>query len=179
MAESYTLARPYAEAVYELAEAADNGLALWSGALAALSAIVSNETVAKLLGNPRVSDDALVEAIIAVGGDDFNEGARRLVRVLVANGRLRLAPQIAELFEARRAAAEHRLDVEITSAVALSESQRKALGDALREHFDRDVSMRYEQDAAIIGGIVVRAGDLVIDGSLAAQLERMRQSLAH
>ncbi|WP_423822435.1 F0F1 ATP synthase subunit delta [Salinisphaera sp. SPP-AMP-43] len=180
MADRYTLARPYAEAVFEMAEAsAGDGLSQWSDALAGLSAIVTDDTVAALMNNPRVSDDTLAEAIIEIGSADFGEGARNLVRLLIDNDRLSLAPEIAELFEIERAAAEDRLDVEVSSAVELSEAQRKALGEALEKRFDRKVSMSFEQDESVIGGAVIRAGDVVIDGSLTAQLERMRQSLAH
>ncbi|KEZ77819.1 F0F1 ATP synthase subunit delta [Salinisphaera hydrothermalis] len=180
MAERYTLARPYAEAVFELAQASgSDGLSQWSDALAALSAIVANESVAALMNNPRVSDGVLADAIIETGASDFSEQARNFVRLLIDNNRLSLAPEIAELFEIERAAAEDRLDVEVTSAVELSDAQQKALGEALEKRFDRKVAMTFAQDDSVIGGAVIRAGDLVIDGSLTAQLARMRQSLAH
>ncbi len=180
MAERYTLARPYAQAVYELAEAQGaDGLARWSDALAAMAAIVRDAAVTPLMHNPRVSDAVLADAIIATGGSDFDAMAQNFVRLLLNNDRLALAPEIAELFETRRAAAENRLDVEVTSAVALSEDQRGALGKALEQRFGRTVSMRFAQDASMIGGAVIRAADVVIDGSLTAQLERMRRSLAH
>lgn len=180
MAERYTLARPYAEAVFEVAQSTgDEGLLQWSDALAALSAIVADETVSALKSNPRVSDKVLADAIIETGSADFGEDARNLVRLLIDNGRLWLAPEIAELFEIERAAAEDRLDVEVTSAVELSETQRSALEEALEKRFDCRVAMTFEQDESVIGGAVIRAGDLVIDGSLTAQLTRMRQSLAH
>ncbi|HET7313563.1 F0F1 ATP synthase subunit delta [Salinisphaera sp.] len=180
MAERYTLARPYAEAVFELAQASGGeGMSQWSDALAALAAIVRDSTVAALISNPRVSDEVLADAIIGTGASDFGDQARNVVRLLIDNGRLSLAPEIAELFEIERAAAEDRLDVEVTSAVALSEGQRNALGDALEKHFERKISMTFANDESVIGGAVIRAGDLVIDGSLTAQLARMRQSLAH
>lgn len=180
MAERYTLARPYAEAVFDLARASGGeDLSQWSDALAALAAIVADETVAALMSNPRVSDGELADAIIETGSADFGDGARNLVRLLIDNGRLSLAPEIAELFEIERAAAEDRLDVEITSAVEISEEQQKALGDALEKRFGHKISMTFEQDDSVIGGAVIRAGDFVIDGSLTAQLARMRQSLAH
>lgn len=180
MAERYTLARPYAEAVFDLAQAGSGeSLSQWSDALAALSAIVTNESVAALLNNPRVSDAVLADAIIETGASDFTDQARNFVRLLIDNNRLSLAPEIAELFEIERASAEDRLDVEVTSAAELSEDQRKALGEALEKRFDRRISMTFAQDDSVIGGAVIRAGDLVIDGSVTAQLARMRQSLAH
>lgn len=178
MAETQTLARPYAEAVFELAEAKSE-LDTWSTALAALAAIVSNEDVAAIMDNPAIADSTMADAIIGVAGDDLNAGATNLVRLLVENDRLRLAPAIAELFEQRKADAENRVDVQVTSAAEFSEEQRAALAKSLEKRLSRSVRLSFEQDENVIGGAVIRAGDLVIDGSLRAQLERMRSVLAH
>ncbi|MES1924294.1 F0F1 ATP synthase subunit delta [Salinisphaera sp. T31B1] len=178
MAEMQTLARPYADAVFELAEAKGE-LDAWSTSLAALSAIVDNEDVAALMDNPGVGDTVLAEAVIGVGAEDLNEGARNLVRLLIENDRLRLAPSIAALFEQRKAEAESRVDVRVTSAVAFSDEQQAALAKSLEKRLSRTVRLSFEQDENVIGGAVIRAGDLVIDGSLRAQLERMRTTLAH
>ena len=177
MAETQTLARPYAEAVFELAES-QGRLDEWSQALNALSTIVSNPDVAMLLNNPEVADSRLAEVVIEIGSDDLDDSSENLVRLLVANGRLGLAPAIATLYEQRKAQAEHRVDVSVTSAVEFSEEQRSALAKSLEKRLDRSVRLTFEQDEDVIGGAVIRAGDLVIDGSLRAQLERMRQSLA-
>ena len=177
MAETQTLARPYAEAVFELAES-QGRLDEWSQALNALSTIVSNPDVAMLLNNPEVADSRLAEVVIEIGSEDLDDSSENLVRLLVANGRLGLAPAIATLYEQRKAQAEHRVDVSVTSAVEFSEEQRSALAKALEKRLDRSVRLTFEQDEDVIGGAVIRAGDLVIDGSLRAQLERMRQSLA-
>jgi len=178
MAETQTLARPYAQAVFELAESND-ALTEWSDALGALAAIVSNDDVAALMGNPEVDDTRLVDAIIEIARDDLNADAANLVRLLAENSRLSLAPAIAEQFEARRAAAENRVDVNVVSAAPLSDEQQADLVKSLEKRLARSVRLTYEQDESVIGGAVIRAGDLVIDGSLRAQLERMRQSLAH
>jgi F-type H+-transporting ATPase subunit delta len=178
MAETQTLARPYADAVFELAEA-QGQLDEWSVALEALSAIVSNEDVAALMDNPEIADSRLAEVVIEVADSDLNEGARNLARLLVENDRLVLVPAIAELFEQLKAQAEHRVDVQVTSAVEFSDEQQSALAKSLEKRLDRSVRLTFEQDENVIGGAVIRAGDMVIDGSLRAQLERMRQSLAH
>lgn len=177
MAEIQTLARPYAEAVFELAQA--NGeLDAWSQALGALAAIVANDDVARLEENPEVARSTLAEAVIAIGGSDFNKGCEHLVHLLLENGRLAVAPAIAALYEALKSDAEKRVDVTVTSAAEFSDDQRSALAESLKKRFDREVKLTFEQDDSLIGGAVIRAGDLVIDGSLRAQLERMRQSLA-
>ena len=116
--------------------------------------------------------------VIEIGSEDLDDSSENLVRLLVANGRLGLAPAIATLYEQRKAQAEHRVDVSVTSAVEFSEEQRSALAQSLEKRLDRSVRLTFEQDEDVIGGAVIRAGDLVIDGSLRAQLERMRQSLA-
>lgn len=178
MAETQTLARPYADAVFEIAES-QGTLDEWSQALAALAAIVSNEDAAALMDNPEIADDRLAQTVIEVAGSDLNEGATNLVRLLIENDRLSLVPSIATLFERQKADAEHRVDVQVTSAVEFSEAQRDALAKSLEKRLDRTVRLTFEQDDNVIGGAVIRAGDLIIDGSLRAQLERMRQSLAH
>lgn len=176
MAEIYTLARPYAEAVFELAQSNDS-FAPWSTALGALSAIVNNDDVSSLMSNPAVDDATLAAAIIDVAGDDLHAPAQNLVRVLADNGRLIVAPAVAELFEAKLAEQESRVDVSIRSAADLSDAQRASLAETLEKHLSRKVELTFEHDESVIGGAIIRAGDLVIDGSVAAQLERMRQSL--
>ena len=176
-ADIYTLARPYAEAVFDIA-GDDEARSQWSNALAALAAIVDNDDVAAVMASPMVSDAALADAIVGLGGADFSEQQGNFVRLLIENDRLVAAPAIAELFEARREAAENRLDVEVTSAKSLTKKQQGALTKALETRFSRDVSLSFVEDDSIIGGLVIRAGDLVIDGSLTAQLARMRQRLA-
>ena len=178
MAEIQTLARPYAEAVFEIAQAGGT-LDAWSNALAALSAVVRNPDVAAVLDNPEIDDRVLADAIIGIADDDLNDGARNLVRLLVENSRLRLVPDIADQFESLKAEAENRVDVSVTSAVEFLEDQQAALAQSLEQRLARTVRLSFERDESVIGGAVIRAGDLIIDGSLRAQLERMRQSLAH
>lgn len=177
MAEIYTLARPYAEAVFDLAEAG-NSFGEWSNALAAISAVVGNDDVATLMANPAITDAKLADAIIAVAAADLHEHGKNLVRVLADNHRLAAAPAIAELFEARLADRENRVGVNVRSAAEFSEAQQSALAEALEKRLSRKVELSFERDESVIGGAVIRAGDLVIDGSLSTQLERMRQSLA-
>lgn len=183
MAELRTLARPYAEAVFELA---GDDLAAWSGALDALAAIAANDDVAALIGNPRIDDGALAETIVAVAGQvagdalkQAGDRAANLVRLLAENDRLRLLPEIAAQYADLRAAAENRVDVEVRSAAELGETQRKALAKALEKRLARQVTLSCSIDEDLIGGAVIRAGDLVIDGSVRSQLARLGRDLAH
>lgn len=178
MAELRTLARPYAEAVFDLAENAGR-LGEWSEALAALAAIVNHRDVAALIGNPRVDDARLANAVVDIVGDRLDDAGRNLVRLLAEKGRLPLLPAVAEHYDALRAAAESRVDAVVTAASEISEEQRKALAQALEKRLSRNVNLSADVDPGLIGGAVIRAGDLVIDGSVRAHLARLDQSLAH
>ncbi|HEU0196864.1 MAG TPA: F0F1 ATP synthase subunit delta [Nevskiaceae bacterium] len=182
--ESRTLARPYAKAVFELAQA-DGRLAAWSSTLDALAAVVGTPQVGRLLGTPavgrdemaRIVGDALLEG--RGGADDPAEAqVRALLRLLAENRRLLLAPLIAEEYESQRAAAEARIDVEITTAVAdVPAAQRTTLERAIAKRLQREVTIRWASDPELISGAEIRAGDLVIDGSLRGELQRLSQSL--
>lgn len=178
MAETRTLARPYAQAVFEIARAGD-ALPAWSDALAAVSAIVSNDDVARLMGNPVIGATQLADAVIEIAGSDLPEQGANFVRLLAENGRLKLAPVIAEQFEALRAQAEQRVDVTVISAAEFSEQQKQALSQALEKRLAANVRLSFEHDPEVIGGAIIRAGDLVIDRSLRSQLTRMQYSLVH
>ncbi len=177
MAETRTLARPYAQAVFELARSS-NLMGVWSDALAAISAMVSNPDVHVLMGPPSVSRETLADAVIGIAHDDLHDDARNLVQLLAANDRLALAPQIAEQFEALRARAETRVDVDVISAAEFTHEQKQALSKALEKRLSATVRLAFTQDAEMIGGAIIRAGDLVIDGSLRAQLSGMKHALA-
>lgn len=177
MSEVRTLARPYARAVFQAAREAD-ALQAWSQALTAVAEIVAHEDVARVMGNPNVTGAKLADSIISIaGGEELPEHADNYVRLLAANDRLGLAPAIAEQFEDMRADFEKRVDVTITSASAFSEQQQQALSESLQQRLSAEVSLTFEDDERLIGGAVIRAGDLVIDHSLRSQLQRMQKSL--
>lgn len=177
MADVRTMARPYARAVFDIAQQA-GALEAWSNGLAAVAAIVSDAQASQLIGNPDIAAAKLADTVIALAQADLPQHGDAYVRLLVENGRLTVAPAIAEQFEALRAAAEQRVDVTVTSAVEFSAQQKQALATSLQQRLAVHVDLSFEQDDAIIGGAVIRAGDLVIDRSLRSQLERMQQSLA-
>lgn len=177
MADISTLARPYAKAVFELAR--DGGkLKDWSAQLAALAAAVANPDAAKLIGHPTVTK-AQVAAIIGEAlGKQLSGEAQSLLRLLTENGRLKCAPSIAEQYEVLRAEAESRVEVEITSAVAVEAAQQAALAASIKKRLARDVVVQWKTDEALIAGAVIRAGDLVIDGSVRGDLDRLQTALA-
>lgn len=177
MAELHTLARPYAKAAFELAREA-GALQQWSQTLRTLTAAVADAQVAALLADPRLSRHEVAGVLIAALGDKLDAPGRNLVRLLAENNRLAALPAIAEEFEALRAEAEKRVEVEITTATAVAEPQQQALIGAVRKRLAREVQVAWKTDPALIAGAVIRAGDLVIDGSVAGELAQLRQAVA-
>lgn len=177
MAELRTLARPYAEAAFELARGEDR-LAAWDEALQTLATIAVHPEVDQLIGNPRVTDAELADAIIGIAGDALDAAATNLVRLLAEKDRLTLLPGIAAQFAELRAAAENRVEVTVTTAGEISEEQQQAIKQALEQRLSRNVGLSTEIDPELIGGAVIRAGDLVIDGSVRAQLARLAGAVA-
>lgn len=177
MAELSTLARPYAKAVFERAEAAGK-LAEWSTTLNALAEVTTVSEAAQLIGSPQVTDAQIVDVIAAACGG-LDADASNFVQLLTENNRLLAAPAIAEQFEALRAAAENRVDVDVVSASELSQAQQDKLAAALKQRLGSDVRLSCSVDAELMGGAVLKAGDLVIDGSLRADLQRLAHAVTH
>ncbi len=176
MAEKSTIARPYAQAAFELAQD-KNDLRAWSEMLALGAMIVSDEQLTRLIDNPEVSKDALLEVILKVAGDRLDTVGRNFIRVLADNGRLNVLPEIALLYEQHRAEAERYVDAEVISAFPLSDAQQQTLVDSLKKKLGREIRLTTSIDESLIGGAVVRAGDLVIDGSITGHLNKLAQTL--
>lgn len=176
MAELHTLARPYAKAVFELAQEA-GALPRWSETLKALSTVVADSRVSSLLSDPRLSRSEVVGLLGQVLGEKLDAQGRNFLSLLAENNRIAALPAIADEYETLRAAAEKRVDVEITTAAAVAETQQQALIGAIRKRLSRDVQVTWKTDAALVAGAVIRAGDLVIDGSIAGELAQLRQAV--
>ena len=176
MAERATIARPYAKAAFEYARDA-KAFAEWSQGLKAGAEIVADPRVSVLSTSPSLTAADLAGLVTDLGGANFNGGMQNFVRVLAENHRLPLLPEIAAQYEELRAAVENTVDVEVTSAVALDAAQSENLKRALNERLKRQVRMQNSVDSSLLGGAIVRAGDLVIDGSLKGRLERLATEL--
>jgi len=176
MAEKTTVARPYARAAFEEASGA-GALAAWSGALRTAALVVRDPRVKDLLGNPAVSVGELAQLIIDLAGPQLNEQGRNFVRTLADNRRLSFLPEISALFDQFKDEAEGIVDVTVTTAVPLEGSQLATLAAALQRRLRRQVRMQCTTDPRLIGGAVVRAGDLVIDGSVRTRLDRIAYQL--
>jgi F-type H+-transporting ATPase subunit delta len=177
VAERITIARPYAKAVFQLARSQER-LPQWSEALRVAASIIADPRVRALLGNPGVSTGQLIELVTGVAGASLDSAARNLIATLAANRRLGFLPEIAARFEQLRAEAERTVDVTLTSAVELSREQRQQYTAVLRKRLDREVRLHCQLDPSLLGGAVVRADDLVIDGSVRAGLAQLANAAA-
>ncbi len=176
MADRLTIARPYARAAFEEAQA-QRRLAAWSRALGVATQVVRDPGVAALLDNPLVTPAQLAGLVGGIAGGELGETGANFFGTLAANHRLAFLPEIAALFDELKDQAEGVADVTITSAAALDEAHRSKLAAALEKRLQRTVRLHCNTDPALIGGAVLRAGDLVIDGSLRTRLERLAYQL--
>lgn len=176
MADAHTIARPYAEAVFELAR--DRGeLEQWDQTLSLLARIATDEEMERLLGDPRISEDHMAKVFREVAGGQLGKEADRFLDTLFANDRVAYLPDILEIFRELRREAEGEIHAVVTSAVPLSEEQEATVIARLKERFGQQVTLETEVDESLLGGMVVRAGDLVIDGSVRGGLEQLRNHL--
>jgi len=176
MSELSTLARPYAEAVFRLAQG-ENDLAGWSSRIATLAAIVSDPQVARLIADPAVPAERVATLIIDVAGGELGERGANFVKVLAENDRLSLLPEIGAQFETLKANAEGTLEATITSAQELTQAQIDDLVAGLKAKFNRAVNVQVAVDPELIGGAVIAIGDQVMDGSVKGRLQRMAFAL--
>jgi F-type H+-transporting ATPase subunit delta len=178
MSSLTTLARPYAKAAFELAQA-EKDLSGWDEMLGLASSLASEESMAGLLDSPHVSSEQALTLISEVAGDAFNDRFGGFMTVLASNGRLPLLPEISRLYQGLRADAEQRLSVRVVSAIPLDEDQVTRMKSALARRFEREIDLESEIDTRVIGGAVVYAGDQVIDGSLRGRLQKLSNNLSN
>ena len=176
MAELSTLARPYARAAFEFAHGRGT-LDSWSGALATAAAVSVEPRVARMLASPAHTAEQQAKSMIGLCGDDLAEDQRNFITVLAANKRLSLLPEIAILFDELKAEQERSVDVKVVSAFALEDSTQQTLAEVLSKKLERDVKVEAEVDESLIGGVLIRAGDLVIDGSVRGRLKKLSEAM--
>jgi F-type H+-transporting ATPase subunit delta len=174
MADRLTVARPYARAAFREAQAGGD-LGTWYEALQRAAVAVADPRVKSLLGSPKVTDAQIVDLVVHASGAPG--GASNFIALLAENKRLPFLPEIAVLFEQLKAEAEGFVDVQITSAAPMEAGEQKELVAALERRFGRKVHVETTVDPTLVGGAVVRAGDLTIDGSLKSRLERLALDL--
>ena len=176
MAEVATLARPYAEAVFELADKS-NSLPEWAPVLANMARFAAQPEVRACIDNPNLGAKPLYTLFVSLCGDDLSAEARNFLRVLIANDRLALLPEIHAQFLELKNAREGLVQAEIRSAFPLNNAQVSSLVADLERRFKRRVHPRVTTDKELIGGLRIAVGDEVIDGSVRGRLEEMAAAL--
>ncbi len=177
MSENHTVARPYAQAVFELAREAGDYQS-WSTALGFLSAVAEDPQIQDMAQNPRLKRDDLFRLIEDVCGDALFPAAKSFLRLLIENRRLFVLPNITRQFEAKRAEAEGTIEAELMSAQAVSDAQQATIVSALSGRLGRQVTLRVIEDPSLIGGAILRAGDTVIDASLRGRIQKLAAGLS-
>ena len=176
MADNASIARPYAKAVFDLAQESGS-FESWSAALASLTAISSDETFSALVNDPRVTNDRIADLLIDLTKDSLPEGGTNLVNLLVQNDRLAALTDIEQQFADLVAKAQASVNAEVITAMALTEDQKSSLSSALEARLGLKVKLEETIDASLIGGAIVKAGDLVIDGSAKGRIEKLSTTL--
>jgi F-type H+-transporting ATPase subunit delta len=171
-----TVARPYARAAFDVARAGD-ALTAWADLLNVAAAAVDEPAVQALLDDPSRTPDQQAEVLLALLPEAPSQEGANFLRLLADNERLAALPDIAEQFGEMKAQAENTLEVDVISVEPIDKQAAEALTSALRRRLGREIELRNTLDPEIIGGVVVRAGDLVIDGSARARLDRLASSL--
>ncbi|QSA96081.1 F0F1 ATP synthase subunit delta [Methylococcus sp. EFPC2] len=176
MSEVATLARPYAVAAYKRAR--ETGTAeQWSTALGLLAQVIAEPRIAAAASNPKAKKEQFVEAVLDLCGGHLDDEARSFVRILVANRRIGLAGAIRDQFEQYKAQDEGYVDVRVATAYPLEEEEHKQLAEVLKKNLGREPRLDVHVDESLIGGVLIKAGDRVIDASVRGQLQRLAKRL--
>jgi F-type H+-transporting ATPase subunit delta len=176
MAELATIARPYAEALFRVAQS-DN-LSAWSDLVSEMAQVASHPEVKEFANNPKVSDQQVIDIFLSLLKSNVSVEAKNFVAMVVQNGRLTLLPEIAQQFHTLKNAQEGAADVEIASAFEMSDAQVKDLVATLEKKFGRKLNPSVTVDPSLIGGVRVTVGDEVLDTSVRAKLQKMHTALA-
>lgn len=176
MQDSHTLARPYARAAFDYA-LEHHAISDWKSFFQQASAVLSQEATRQFLRHPDVSEQMLYELIHGVLGKNINAEMTHFLQLLAERKRLSLLPVMAELYHHYQAELDKQLEVDVFSAVALSVPQREALIKKLEVKMQKKIAMKEHIDPELIGGVLIRAGDLVIDDSLRGRLNRLTNAL--
>ena len=176
MAELTTLARPYAKAAFEYAKSA-NKLQVWFEALEVSAAVASQDRVQKALSASDLTAEQKASLFVQICGDKMDEKVKNFIHTLASNKRLALLPFIKEHFANFKAQQEKTIEVDVTTAYALSADLVNALAKSLSAKLDRQVTVQSAVDKSLLGGVVIHTGDMVIDGSVRGRLAKLAEAL--
>lgn len=176
MSQFTTMARPYAKAAFKSAEEGAS-LQVWSTGLGLLAALMQEKKVAGYMSNPAHNGQQLAAALIDLCGSELDAKLQNFVRLLASNKRLALLPEISSLFEALKAERERTVEVAVVSAFPLDAAAEAKLAASLKTRLNREVKLSSSVDKTLIGGMVVRAGDFVIDSSVRGKLKKLTETM--
>ena len=176
MSEANTIARPYVQAAFEVAQK-QGDLKGWSAVMQVLTELMANADIKAVVLSPRVDRSQVEELVLQLAGE-LNKEQSNFIRILAQGGRLTVAAEIAEMFEALRAEAEKSAQITVSSAFALNDEQLQKIAAALKVRLGCDIKLSCNVDKALLGGIVIRMGDKVIDGSANTRLAELAYALA-
>ncbi|NKF51889.1 F0F1 ATP synthase subunit delta [Shewanella sp. WXL01] len=175
MAELSTIARPYAKAAFDFAvenQAVDS----WTEMLAFAALVSENESMQPLL-NGTLASAEIASLFIKVCGEQVNEQGQNLIKVMAENNRLAILPSVSELFVEYRNEWAKEVEAQVTSASELSDEQKQQISVSLEKRLARKVKLNCSIDASLLGGVIIKSGDLVIDGSVSGKLSRLSETL--
>ncbi|GAB3402147.1 F0F1 ATP synthase subunit delta [Massilia agilis] len=175
MAELATVARPYAEALFRVAQNGD--MAAWSNIVGELALIGANPDVQEFANNPNVTPAQLADTIASLVKAPLNAEAKNFIAMLAENGRVALLPEIGAQFQVLKNAQEGAADATIYSAFEISAGQLSQLVATLEKKFGRKLNPTVTVDPSLIGGVRVVVGDEVLDTSVRAKLQQMQVAL--
>lgn len=176
MSEPATLARPYAAAAFQ--EAKETGqTAAWSDMLGFLALALKDQALTAAVNSPALDSARLMDLMAAIGEGHLNEAGVNFLKLLIENGRLSLVPEIARIFERLKADDEGYAEVEVLTAYPFTGESEQAFAAALEKTFRKKIHMNVSVDKSLIGGVLVRAGDTVIDGSIRGRLQQLQKEL--
>ena len=176
MADNASTARPYAKALFELAKEND-AFAAWGSSLKKLAAISQDADFASLVNDPKITADQLTGLLNELLEGDLPEGGGNFLNLLVNNDRISVLSDIEQQFGELVAKAQASVNAQVITAIALSESQKLSLASALEQRLGLKVNLQESVDADLVGGAIIKAGDLVIDGSAKGRIEKLTSAL--
>ncbi len=176
MSELATLARPYAVAVFKRAKETDSAKT-WSKNLAFLAAVLSDKSISGVIDDPKIGKSALSTLLLDICEGQLDQEGSNFLKLLIENNRLSLIVAIATIFETYKAEDEGSIDVDVSTAFAFTKESKQSFNATLEKAFGKKINMKIAVDSSLIGGVLVRAGDQVIDGSVRGQLQQLAQRL--
>lgn len=175
MSDMTTIARPYAKAAFDFAVESQT-ITQWDEMLGFAAEVAKNEDIKTLLSGS-YSPEAISDIFIKVCGEQLNENGQNFLKVLAENGRLIALPTVSEMFAELKAQFDNEIEVEITAATEMSDSQQASLVAALEKRLARKIKLNCKVDSTVVGGAMIVAGDTVIDATVRGKLERLSTTL--